>query len=250
MVRSNDPMDMSAPVPTATVDRPRPWLRRAAILGLVLVGVTVVRPWGDDTLAPVPFTAPPGVASRDSDHDPAAADAVSPATGPAGTPATSLAADEIACSASSWQVVSLDRLGDWTVRSWVPAAAVRAEGPLDPAIRPITLESPDVLAVGACSPATVDAAGRGLPGGPAFVVSAWRIDLAAKRKATPVDLATRRAAGSPGAARLYRPGDPDAKASPAVSWPAGRFVLEVAPAGTGEDAIRPWFVGIVVRGSG
>ncbi len=131
--------------------------------------------------------------------------------------------------AADWELVSLDHLGTWTVRSWIPANAVRAEGPLDPSIRPVTMESPEVLAIGACSPATSDDAGRDLPGGPAHLVRAWRIEAG---RATPVSLSVHRDEPLPGVATLYNL--TDARPRPATdvaAWPAGEFVVEVAPVG-------------------
>ena len=125
--------------------------------------------------------------------------------------------------------MSLDHLGTWTVRSWIPANAVRAEGPLDPSIRPVTMESPEVLAIGACSPATSDDAGRDLPGGPAHLVRAWRIKAG---HATPVSLSVHRDEPLPGVATLYNlTGTPPRPATGVAAWPAGEFVVEVAPVG-------------------
>lgn len=248
---------MNAPpaVPTTTVAGRRPGIARAAILGIVMIGITLVRPWGDGT---APATVVDGPAHRDGDRDLALA-------GPVSTPtvAPSLATDQIACSPSTWQVVSLDHLGSWTVRSWMPASAVRAAGPLDPSIRTITIDSPDILALGACSPPIVDATGSAVPGGPALVVRAWRIEASAAR---PVALTVRREERTPGVATLYRPSGAAAGAASArASWPAGRFVLEVAPAGGSREPgsmsaglrVDPeaqpghaWYMGLVVRGPG
>ena len=161
--------------------------------------------------------------------------------------------------------MSLDHLGTWTVRSWIPANAVRAEGPLDPSIRPVTMESPEVLAIGACSPATSDDAGRDLPGGPAHLVRAWRIEAG---RATPVSLSVHRDEPLPGVATLYNlTGTPPRPATGVAAWPAGEFVRRGgagrAPgrsggrARLGKPAPTPtrgapsgWFVGLVVRGPG
>jgi hypothetical protein len=130
-------------VPTAPVAARRPLPRRAVVAVVAVVAVTLIRPWGDATSSPAPAT-------RVSD---ASELALLPTPTP--EPAPSLLPDEIACPPSGWQVVSLDRLGTWTVRSWVPADIVAASGPLDPRVRRMTLESPEVLAIGACAPPTV-----------------------------------------------------------------------------------------------
>ena len=140
--------------------------------------------------------------------------------------------------------------------------AVRAVGPLDATIRPVTLESPEVLAIGACSPATVDGAGRTNLGGPTQVIRAWRVSAG---RATPLALATHRDEVLPGVATLYRPEATIAARDAGDGWPAGDFVLEVVPVGQADGRADPgsgqhgrrepapapgWFVGLVVRGHG
>ncbi len=253
MVRARS-VNAPHPVATTPVARRRPAAIRVAIAAALVVGVSILRPWGNST-AP----APRPEAGQASPMTAGAGD-IAAATA---SPAPSLASDQIACSAAAWQLVSLDHLGTWTVRSWIPAEAVRADGPLDPSIRPVTLESPEVLAIGACSPATADGAGSGLPGGPAQLVGAWRIDAG---RATPVSLAMRRDELIPGVATLYSPvGARHKPTDVPAAWPAGEFVLEVAPVGladasTGRDPqgagepaggrVAGWFVGLVVRGHG
>ena len=247
---------VNAPQPVATtpVARRRPAALRVAIAAVVIIGASILRPWGDS--APPRSSPAAGRASP-----PAVANVAEAATA---SPAPSLASDQIACSSTDWQLVSLDHLGTWTVRSWIPANAVRAEGPLDPSIRPVTMESPEVLAIGACSPATSDDAGRDLPGGPAHLVRAWRIKAG---HATPVSLSVHRDEPLPGVATLYNlTGTPPRPATGVAAWPAGEFVVEVAPvglpdgpaavpgseAGPDPDTGAPsgWFVGLVVRGPG
>jgi hypothetical protein len=152
-------------------------------------------------------------------------------------------------------------MGSWTVRSWVPAQAVLADGPLDPRVQRLTLESPEVLAIGACSPSTVDGSGATVPGGPARFVRAWRIDTG---RAMPVGLRVRRPERLPSVATLYRPDDAVATAASPAHWPRGVYVLQLA---LGAEATRAggragsaagvvpgaastagWFVSLVVRG--
>jgi len=126
------------------------------------------------------------------------------------------------------------------------------------------MESPEVLAIGACSPATSDDAGRDLPGGPAHLVRAWRIDAG---RATLVPLSVHRDEPLPGVATLYNvTGTRPRPATDVVAWPAGQFVVEVAPVGVADGpaamlgseagpdpdtgASSAWFVGLVVRGPG
>lgn len=246
------PPSVNTPLPVATtpVARRRPAALRVAIAAAIVIGASILRPWGDAA----PSSSSPAAGGASLPAEAAVAQAA------AASPAPSLASDQIACSAADWELVSLDHLGTWTVRSWIPANAVRAEGPLDPSIRPVTMESPEVLAIGACSPATSDDAGRDLPGGPAHLVRAWRIKAG---QATPVSLSVHRDEPLPGVATLYIL--TDARPRPATgvaAWPAGEFVVEVAPdgpaavpgseAGPDRDTGAPsgWFVGLVVRGPG
>ncbi len=151
----------------------------------------------------------------------------------------------------------------------MPASAVRAAGPLDPSIRTITIDSPDILALGACSPPIVDATGSAVPGGPALVVRAWRIE-AERRKAGRAHGPSRGEDAGRGDALPAERGRGARRragraASARASWPAGRFVLEVAPAGGGREPgsmsagprVDPeaqpghaWYMGLVVRGPG
>ena len=124
------------------------------------------------------------------------------------------------------------------------------------------MESPEVLAIGACSPATADGAGGDRPGGPARLVRAWRI---AAGRATPVSLSVRRDELTPGVATLYsldgaRPGRLPAwlAGPPASSWsrwrrssvPAVRHTADSRAAVDERAAPAGWFVGLVVRGPG
>jgi hypothetical protein len=244
IVRRQTSVNQPPAVPTARVAVRRPGSRRVAIVAAVIVVVTVIRPWGASI---PPATAP-------APHVPDGADLAAAATaGPDPSPAPSLLPDEIACSPGGWTVVSLDRMGSWTVRSWVPAQAVLADGPLDPRVQRLTLESPEVLAIGACSPSSVDGSGATVSGGPARFVRAWRIETG---RATPVDLRVRRAERLPSVATLYRPSDAAATAASPAHWPAGVYVLELALAsGVEQVAGGPgspagWFVSLVVRGPG
>ena len=119
---------MNAPtaVPTTRVARRQRGPRRAAIAATVIIAVSVLRPWD--------IAGAPGIPGADPAVDKAGGQVVAASRSP--TPTASLAPDEIACSPEGWHVVSLDHLGDWIVRSWIPARAVHAAGPLDPAIQP------------------------------------------------------------------------------------------------------------------
>jgi hypothetical protein len=238
----DSPMDVPPAVPTAPVAAPRrSGPRRVVIAATVIVAVTLLRPWGDATPLDLPAAATPPASSGP-------AEIAQPATpGDEASPEPSLLPDEIACSPGGWRVVSLDRLGSWTVRSWVPAQAVLAAGPLDPRIGRLTLESPQVLAIGACAPWVTDSAGVTVAGGPARFLRAWRVDAGS---ATPVDLGTRRTERLPTVATLYRPSDSVATATSPAHWPGGVYVLEVSSPERTIGAGEGWFVSLVVRDPG
>ena len=228
-------------VPTTRVARRRPGARRAAIVAALVIGVSILRPW--DAPAPTIVVHP-----AQHERRPAVAERIEATQ----TPAPSLASDQIACSPAGWQLVSLDRLGSWTVRSWVPAQAVLAEGPLDP-------HDP--------SPHAREPGG---PGDRRLLAADGRWDRAcpAKRtRAAPARVAARRRTGDAGRARRPpRGGGPRRRdAVPARGRAgrvdrrghrvAGRRVCTGGGAtrreGSGDRlAPRAWFVGLVVRGHG
>ncbi len=234
-------MGAPAAVPTARVTARRPGPARAAVAVAIFVGLTALRPWSAvvGPASPSPAPVPPVVQRHVAG---AGAGLVTPPPDP--SPEPSLLPDQIACNPGGWTIVSLDRMGPWTVRSWVPATPVLAAGPLDPRIRRLTLESPGVLAIGACSPSGGEGLAAGDGVGAARFVGAWRI---AAGRSTPVGLAApgqQRA----GIATLYRPTDANADPAP-PRWPAGVYVVEIeaAQAAVGTDGQR-WFLALVVRG--
>jgi len=242
------------PVPTTPVASRRALPRRAALAALIVVAITLLRPWGDGRLD----AARHAVSLGDGPARPALAPP-EPATA---TPAPSLEPDQIACDEAGWTIVSLDRLGPWTVRSWVPVDPVLADGPADPRIRPITLYSTEVLAVGACTPSVAGAAGQWVPGPPARFLRAWSIVTG---RATPMPLRARRAEATPTVATLYRPVTAAGSRQAAAHWPGGTYVIELTPdtppavAGKGggdawlaarTDTGQRWFVSFAVRESG
>jgi hypothetical protein len=236
----------SSPVParTARVTNPLPWSTRAAVLIVLLVGVSVLRPWGDGQPASAagPAGSVPGRSPVSADGSAAGLPAGDPDTVPsaAPTPARTPGPTEIACPVAVSRLVTLDRLGQWTVRTWMPAAPAEATGPLDPAIPTIALDSQDVLGIGFClvegGTSAVD--GPVLSADPARrvgLVRAWVVQGAA---ASPLALVPiRPASDMPGFALLYRPDDGLARASP---WAAGRYVLSIGSVGLdGSATARP-----------
>ncbi|HET7026881.1 MAG TPA: hypothetical protein VFI28_04245 [Candidatus Limnocylindrales bacterium] len=225
-------MDTSpTPVVTVRVARSRPTARRAVVVATIAVVVAVLKPWP---------SAPPA--------NPALAAVIGgPSTGPGATPSSigppvvrpdpSVGHDQIGCTGGGWQVVSLDRLADWTVRTWVPATPVVAAGPLDPAIPRLALDGRAVLGVGACRPIIPSGAGGPTGSVGARIVAAWtRADGAVRPLGVGVPGMVGGGRPDPRLAILYRPAQPGAKGSIAHSWPAGEFVLELAAT---DSADRP-----------
>jgi hypothetical protein len=233
-------------VPTTRVAPRRPGVRRLALVAAALVALSVVRPWGDGSATqPSGFDA---IASAAPGERAAAEAAVTAReTGPPAAVSPSVGPDEIACAPTGWRLVTLEDLGPWTVRSWTPASAVLASGPLDPTIPTTAIASEAVLAMGACSPATFDDSGRLLTGGPTRILRAWRIDSG---RATEIALGATRPEATPGIATLYLP---DGARDDA--WPTGTFVVQVALTTGSPTAINrlaeergplAWYLGVVV----
>lgn len=240
------------PVQTTRVARRRPGTQRVIAAGVVLLALSIIRPWGSDpapvlpadrsttTVGPVvQDTPPPGGGSGVTIADTARAE---PSVGPG----------QIACPPTGWHVVSFDQLAaDWTVRTSTPAIPVLAHGPADPAIGELALESPAVVALGLCGPVARTAATPA----PAWA-TATRIVAAWRRTGTGADAVRLEATDGPpeaGLARLYRlPGSPSASSA----WPPGHFILQLAatddttPAGPDrggpELSGEAWFVGLLV----
>jgi hypothetical protein len=233
--------DPSPPVSRVVLPASAAGARRLLVAGMAFLVVALLKPWGSD--APAHGDRPPGPPSvvTAAVTAPTASGAPRPATA-----APSAGPGEIACSPSGWQVVSLDRLADWTVRTWIPTLPVLADGPLDPTIPIVALDSPIVLSVGACGPG---AGGTEGGAGAMLVVAAWRID---RGLAASISLASRHGdALDDHLARLYSP----IARGLIESWPAGRFVLELVPvrwsgseaqAGATTDTAPRWYVGLRV----
>jgi len=212
----------------------------------IAVVVAILKPW------PAAPPANPALAAviGDPSADPGATAASTDP--PVLHPDPSVGHDEIGCTGGGWQVVSLDRLADWTVRTWVPAAPVVASGPLDPAIPRIALDGPAVLGVGACRPIIPSRADAASESVGAAIVGAWtRADGAVRPLRVGVAAAMRGAGSDPRLAILYRPMRPGAEGAIAASWPAGEFVIELAGTDDGDratDADRGRWIALGVSG--
>jgi hypothetical protein len=212
----------SRPVTTTAISASTSSARRLIVAAALLVGVALLKPW---PAAPASTSRSPATAPS-----PTVLAALEP------TPLPSLRAGEIGCEGARWQIVSLDRLGSWTARTWLPIAPVAAFGPADPSIPRVALDGGGVLAVGACP--DVDGGAPSAPGAPApspdvVAITAWRLPLPASAGSStggdtadpapvPLVAVSGVAASRPGVATLYRPAG-------ARLWPGGRYVFRLAP---------------------
>jgi hypothetical protein len=216
--------------------RPDRVIRPLSAVVVLFVLLAILKPWGGrDHEAAIATPAPstPLEQAAASAASPVAVAAAEPSAGPG----------QIPCSGVGWEVVSLDRLADWTVRTWQPALPIAANGPLDPAIPDLALDSPRVLGLGSCRPgaASADAEASGATVEPIGAV--WRL-ARGRAVLVPIEplVATGAAATPRGLAALYRP-----SASPAM-WSPGRYVLELRTGGP--DPTGPRYVAILVPPTG
>jgi hypothetical protein len=103
---------------------------RLVVVGLVLLLVLVIKPWGQ---TPEPATGP------------------GPAVHVAATPEI-LTFSDLPCSGHMWLIEADTRWAGQTVRSWMLTDAVEATGPTDPSIRFVVVAAQQVLSVGYCPP--------------------------------------------------------------------------------------------------
>lgn len=190
---------------------------RVALLGLVLVLLAVVKPWGSSPIV--------GEPTGDRSSRP--------------IPTLRTAIGDEPCTGRGWLIAVDKRLADRVVRSWVMADAVIASGPTDPRIRFVTVTSAQVLALGYC-PGERDAADS------YSRLTIYRLgSTVAVVTATPVtDQKPERASASV----LFRPAGAGAAtgspgASPVLpSWEAGKYALQV----DGPDGHERW-IGLEVE---
>lgn len=213
---------------------------------VALLALAVLKPWGGPPTPPLHETALVGVHSSPV---PPPIDRRSTGFGGADAsplaPPASLRPDQIDCSFADWQLVSLDRLAAWTARTWLPAAPVQVPRPDDPSIPAIALDSPAVLALGACAPGAQGATGSAASGG-ARVIGAWQrhAGVLVRFPVAPIE-APDSGVPDPTLAELYRPAATPAR----TPWPAGRYVIAlepIGPAGPGVVAAGPWYLALDV----
>jgi hypothetical protein len=229
----------SAAPATTRVAGSRSGLRVAVGVAAALILLAALKPWAPAAGAQDGRSlaaATPGTAAGSPAPPPTTASASPPA---ANDPEPSPAPGEMTCQVEDWQIASLDRLADWTVRTWTPAGAAAASGPLDPAIPVVRLDSPRVLGLGVCVPDAVAAQSRS----DGVVTSIWRI---AGHRATDVAfeplVAAPARAPRPGITLLYRPArDPSA-------WAPGRYVVALEAFGARGERVGRMYLGVDVPG--
>lgn len=224
---------------TVRVARSRPGVRAGVASTVLLLMLAVLKPWAPavgataSTAGDVPpsFVAlvPGGTSGTAVASTPLASAAADPSPGPG----------EMTCQVEDWQIVSLDRLADWIVRTWTPASAAPATGPLDPAIPTVRLDSPRVLGLGVCAPGS--ALGPN-PAGVGAIGAIWRI---ASNRAVNVTFAPLVADPTrpprPGVTSLYRSvHDP-------AGWAPGRYVIALDVPALADGGVRGrQFLAVVV----
>jgi len=187
---------------------------RLVIVGLVLLVLLVIKPWGP---TPEPATALRPVAS------------VAPTEKP-------LSYAERPCTAGMWLVEADTRWAGQIVRSWILTDAVEATGPSDPAIRFVVVAAQEVLAIGYCPSYYDDTR-------PHDRLTIYRLDPSVSTViTTPVQVPREAdAAHNELFAPMATPG-PSGQAPSVAAWTSGRYVIRI----DGPDGYRRW-LGVEVR---
>ena len=218
-----------APQPIATGDDPR--RLRAVIVALVaVIGVLLVRPWGDGGASgPGAPNGSPAAASAATlaSADPGAATAVQ---GPVTKPSTSVpngaSSRQVSCGApDGWRATTVQVWPDRVlpVRSWIAIEPVVATSPGDPVIPLAPVAASRVTLIGYCAPLAV----RLQPPAGA-TATLWKLAPSGPIQLTQVaaDPVTRYRQGV-----LWRPA-PELSAIPraggVTAWPPGSYVIEIA----------------------
>jgi hypothetical protein len=187
---------------------------RLMLIGLVLLVLLVIKPWGP---TPEPATAPGPVLHVD----------------PTATPPSF---KDMPCAGRMWLVEADARWAGQTVRYWVLTDAVEATGPTDPNIRFVVVAAQQVLSIGYCPSYHDDTR-------PHDRLTIYRLDPAVTTViTTPVQVPRDAdAAQNELFAPMVTPG-PSGQAPGVAGWAAGRYVIRI----DGPDGYRRW-LGVEVR---
>lgn len=243
-VRPDPPNAPNAPraVPVRLGARSSGPLRVFAALA-IFIAVALVKPWGSPT-GPRAGGFESGRAGTPSARASggAVAGAAEESVAPAPAAATSC------LSSDAEQLVVFERWPGNEIRSWIAVPEVSATGPLDPALRPVTVYAAHTVGIGVCAPTTVVAPSpRAASPSPSVEHAAEIVDVQVvgpgSSGSTLVDLGapTELAAIRLGvdAVRLYRPasGSP-ADEVPPESAPPARSSQPRASAAAGDTGAR------------
>lgn len=245
-----DTVAMTSPqlrVETVPVRRASRLPTAVTALAVVMVGVSIVKPWAgtDQTqLERVPPSPLPAAVNAPEPTVPRPGPAESPAASITDSPAA-LAPGQVDCGWSDWSIVTLGSFLRWVVRTWTAITPVEAAGPGDLSIPVLSLGESDVAGMGACAPAT----GSGAPGRASRIVAAWRqSEGSATTAATFGRVALSDLDSLPLGGPAGGPASPPSPASMSVvelvrpfpatqggRWPGGRYVLLLASPDAGPD---------------
>ncbi len=185
---------------------------RLIVVGAILLGILIAKPWQGSSVPAAPARETPREAAVDE-----------PGTSPSPEPTASAGPNEIACH-GGWRLVSITHQANWTIKDWTAVEPSPGPGPVAQDI-PFVAVSGAVRAIGVCA----DGQELGNPDRNVAIGGMWRVTAASGRvTAASIPLeATGDAAQPPAFARLYRP----LAVGAAKSWAPGRYVFELAVAG-------------------
>jgi hypothetical protein len=218
------------PAPVTQAVRPTRVPLALFLAATAFLGLALLKPWSQPARREPGAESPVPTVVRGAVVGPASPD-------PVAASSASLRPDQIACPPAGPRIVSLDRLGSWTARTWLPATTVAASGRFDPRIVFFPLDS-HVIALGVCLWRADAPAGEATVR--TTVTAAWRLGdrTAVALPIAPLD-ASPPLTSDPSVAVLYRPAVGVGR--PAQPWPPGRYALELAAS----DATDAW-VGVLV----
>ena len=175
---------------------------RIVIVGLVLVLIAIVKPWG--------ATKPAEPASRPL-----------PTTEATAEPTSTVPLADLPCVGGRWSIEADERWVGTVLRTWVLTDPIDVDLPSDSRITFVTVAAQQVISLGYCASFGDDA-------GPATQVTFFRLDPApVVVPTTPFHMPPEAEAA---ANLLFRPDGaavPGASGMSTMTWPAGRYVIRV-----------------------
>ena len=193
----------------ASIGHPGRTPERLVIVGLILLVLLLVKPWGappEQGTAPGPGPSPSPVAIRPVTTEPRSS-------------------AEMPCTGLRWLVEADTRWAGRVVRSWILTDAVQATGPTDPAIKFVVVAAQQVVSIGYCP-------SHGDDNRPHDRLTIYRLDPTLSTvAATMVPPRDADAAANELFAPVTTPG-PSGQPPSVGTWQAGRYVIRIdGPAG-------------------